>query len=396
MIIDTIISNPIFQGGALLGIMGSLYMPIKNATKTIYRVIKRQFLYTLYVTNNDEYFTFFETWLSSLPVSKKCKQCDFAKSKKSDYESADAFVKIVGPGIHFFRLPKTYCVLWKTKEISQMKMEQNTQYWLHCISLDSKIIEKILETINKLAYKNEGDIRVFNNGYDYWSNKSKVLSFNNEIKSIVLPKNISSLEKDFEWFKSNKTFFVKHNIPYKRSYLFEGPPGNGKSTYVKMFASKHNLDIYNLNIHSEVYGDLFDDIKHNICLIEDIDRSVDAKDDCSIGKLKLSTLLNVLDGVNTPDGVVFILTVNDITKLPKALYRPGRIDSIIHFGHPSYDQIKELYTNIFNESPKDILPTIENGSFSFYKGFFLENINSKNLILDKEVFNNYLERNKNG
>ena len=50
------------------------------------------------------------------------------------------------------------------------------------------------------------------------------------------------------------------------------------------------------------------------------------------GRLSLSGLLNILDGVASQEGRVLIMTTNHIEKLDKALIRPGRVDMSVRFG----------------------------------------------------------------
>jgi ATP-dependent 26S proteasome regulatory subunit len=55
---------------------------------------------------------------------------------------------------------------------------------------------------------------------------------------------------------------------------------------------------------------LFEDID---CLLDDINRKVDSKD--KEVKISLSCILNILDGIYTPNDVIFIITTNDLSKI---------------------------------------------------------------------------------
>jgi chaperone BCS1 len=61
----------------------------------------------------------------------------------------------------------------------------------------------------------------------------------------------------------------------------------------------------------------------------------------------LSGLLNVLDGLFAPTGVLFVMTTNDIGKLDGALLRPGRIDYRLYLGRASIQQKVDLYRRFF-------------------------------------------------
>lgn len=58
--------------------------------------------------------------------------------------------------------------------------------------------------------------------------------------------------------------------------------------------------------------------------------------------ISLSGLLNCLDGLLTPNEIVFIITTNYLNKMDQALIRKGRIDSIIHIGHMSKQNMIDM------------------------------------------------------
>ncbi len=61
----------------------------------------------------------------------------------------------------------------------------------------------------------------------------------------------------------------------------------------------------------------------------------------------MSGLLNVLDGFNAPEDVLFIMTTNKIETLDPALLRPGRIDYRLFLGEATEEQKIELYRRFF-------------------------------------------------
>jgi chaperone BCS1 len=74
----------------------------------------------------------------------------------------------------------------------------------------------------------------------------------------------------------------------------------------------------------------------------------------------LSGLLNVLDGLYAPTGVLFVMTTNHMEKLDQALLRPGRIDYRLYLGKASDRQKVELYRRFFpNSSEADGRDVVE-------------------------------------
>ena len=63
--------------------------------------------------------------------------------------------------------------------------------------------------------------------------------------------------------------------------------------------------------------------------------------------ISLSALLNALNGIASPEGLVVFLISNHSEKLDAALTRSGRIDRKIFFDLPSMEQIIALFTKIY-------------------------------------------------
>ncbi|PUU77938.1 BCS1 N terminal-domain-containing protein [Tuber borchii] len=110
-------------------------------------------------------------------------------------------------------------------------------------------------------------------------------------------------------------WYSDRGIPYRRGYLLHGPPGTGKSSLSFAAAGLLGLKIY------------------------DTSTEVDTR-------VSLSGLLNVIDGVASPEGRVLILTTNHPEKLDAALIRPGRVDMKIEFKLAGEEAIAGLFMRI--------------------------------------------------
>lgn len=184
-------------------------------------------------------------------------------------------------------------------------------------------------------------------------------------------------------------WYANRGIPYRRGYLFAGPPGTGKSSLAWAIAGIFGLDIYCISLvepslTEEDLGLMFTSLPRRcVVLLEDIDSaglikrqepsatSTDsekqdeaAKIGAEISKaistaqqnnkgskenqgISLSGLLNAIDGVASHEGRVLVMTSNFPDKLDDALIRPGRIDMRIDFTRATRMQIVELFTRMY-------------------------------------------------
>jgi chaperone BCS1 len=75
------------------------------------------------------------------------------------------------------------------------------------------------------------------------------------------------------------------------------------------------------------------------------------------GKVSLSALLNVIDGVGSHEGRILIMTTNHITCLDEALIRPGRVDKKVELGLADKKMTADLFCLVFKPMEGDIVPT---------------------------------------
>lgn len=166
---------------------------------------------------------------------------------------------------------------------------------------------------------------------------------------------------DVAAFIEAEPLYRKFDQPYHRGYLLYGPPGTGKTSIIKAVANHFNMDLYIANITStKMERNGFDTIisavkPYSILVIEDIDTLASAQDTSKKRRgtdesaEHLMSLLNGLDGLLTPRGVIVFLTTNFKEKLDPRLLRPGRVASHIEIGYMgSYalDQMFEYYYGV--------------------------------------------------
>ena len=174
----------------------------------------------------------------------------------------------------------------------------------------------------------------------------------------VLPRNFDSIVMSPEdklkiisgvtnW-KNSKSWYLKHQLPYKLGILLYGSPGTGKSSIAR--AVSHILGNCDIMTISPGEGGIMEAISTIITenletkvpvivLLEDIDmlfydtnREIDsdpiddrAKSSMSYRRMEEQRVLfQLLDGILSFDGMVVIATTNYYKRLDEGLIRPGR------------------------------------------------------------------------
>lgn len=159
------------------------------------------------------------------------------------------------------------------------------------------------------------------------------------------------LKRDICAFHSNYKWYTENNVSYRRGYLLYGPPGNGKSSCARVIGSQCEMDIYTLNFGSDKADDatlskMFDTAGCHVpslVLMEDIDRLFGRSRQTKTN-VTFQHLLNSLDGVGTPEGVVVIATANHPDEMDASIIkRPGRFHRIIGFNNPTAFERKAYF-----------------------------------------------------
>ena len=172
-------------------------------------------------------------------------------------------------------------------------------------------------------------------------------------------------------FVNDNEFYINNSRQRKETFLLYGPPGTGKTTLIRHLASKHNLPIilttmYSLGATLKAIG--VENIGKCIILIEDLafpkPKSSDEPDDApsaSAGQFqfRLSKFLNELDGVNPLNDVMVFITTNKIETYPQAVYRPGRVDHLIHFNYPSQETVMSAIDIPFGDERYKYLTSLD-------------------------------------
>lgn len=203
----------------------------------------------------------------------------------------------------------------------------------------------------------EADPRLYiANSWGHWG--SSEIPARSMDSVILKPGLADDLIGDLKKFLASEKRYVEAGIPWRRGYLLYGPPGTGKSSIIRGLSTELGLDLWYVPFGDVKAEDklhqLVNNVNKGILLLEDVDEftAAQARDGESGDAKKsvtTSSLLNILDGVTTPHGLIVVMTTNHKSKLDDALLRAGRVDRKVKIGLPDWDIVSRLWDQFFPE-----------------------------------------------
>lgn len=157
-------------------------------------------------------------------------------------------------------------------------------------------------------------------------------------------KEIGLILNDFNVFWNSKDKYNQYSLIHKRGILLYGKPGCGKSAIVTLICKKliNKMNGVIITINTNTNDDItmlstimpkFREIEKDkpiVVMMEDID--------AISNRSGVSELLNLLDGVNQLENIVYLATTNYPEQLEdRIINRPSRFDRRYEIGLPSYE-----------------------------------------------------------
>jgi ATPase family associated with various cellular activities (AAA) len=241
-----------------------------------------------------------------------------------------------------------------------------------CVILKRTCAPQFLQLIGKILKRREAShVYVFGSGHQ------RIAQFSWD--DLVLSEPVVNLiRRDFESFLARETWFRSRRLPFRRGYLFHGPPGNGKTSVIRAMLNSGKLDGHSVALFGDKTDDsylerMFDLAARNapsLIVLEDIDRAFSKLPSQSFRtKVSLPHLLNCLDGLGTREGVIVVATANDPSALdPAILRRPGRFDRVVAFPAPTSElrkrYLRRFMPHVTEEELQDSVHRSEGFSFA--------------------------------
>jgi len=187
-------------------------------------------------------------------------------------------------------------------------------------------------------------------------NKLRVKNCEHAFDSLILdPELLSDVRSDLDHFMLSRDEYQSIGIPWKRGYMFIGPPGTGKTKCLRLMAKYYGMTPVDSRSCMKNSGEIDFNVQSDhgkidrllypgksrpaMIILEDIDKFIAYQSDGrerDAGTVTLHDMLKALDGFFEVQDMLFVATTNYPNQMSEALInRPGRFDRIWKFPLPT-------------------------------------------------------------
>ncbi|HEY0770921.1 MAG TPA: AAA family ATPase [Sphingobacteriaceae bacterium] len=375
-----ITSNQFLSGGLILGALTSIVYSLRSIPMTIWNRIERKIRFDVTIEQTDDLYAYLQFWLNHYYADQlRNVKASFWRVRETDgdkvavsngsYEKKTALVENT---VCFNHYGDTF-IIWRYGRLIRISSAKDKMEHASNISAlfferynisglwAKKAIKQILDDAVKFSLeleKKRSQPLIRTNLYEGWETDRQTRM--REIDKIFIQEEQkNAIVNDIQNFITNKDFYRSRCIPYRRGYLFTGPPGTGKSSLASALANLFKRDLYVLNLKACASDNNFirnmSYVGHNsILLIEDIDSYFDGRKTESTDRVNFSTFINHLSGVSSKEDLILIVTTNHKEKLDHALLRSGRLDMHFEIGLPTSKEVNAYLSWFYSRSISEI------------------------------------------
>ncbi|EJW82782.1 mitochondrial chaperone BCS1 [Wuchereria bancrofti] len=363
-------SNPYFGAGAGLAGLGVCLSITRKLIVISNTIFRRRFLISLQISNEDPAYPWLLDYINR-NSARQTRQISVHTliSQAESGRTVTNFTYLPGHGMHYF----TYNYRWiqverqREKQVIQ-KGNYRTPFetvTLTTLGTDVRFLTNLLDKATSEALQHvETGLVVYRAAGPEWRRFGTPMR-KRPLKSVVLDEGIAnSIVNDFQEFGSSSKWYTERGIPYRRGYLFYGPPGSGKSSFIAALASYFGYSVCMLSLSERTLDD--DRLNHllntpppySVVVLEDVDAAFGSRDDAvqsskayeGLTRVTFSGLLNAIDGVASADERILFMTTNHVDRLDPALIRPGRVDVKQYFGYCTEAMFSEMFKHFYGDN----------------------------------------------
>lgn len=332
----------------------------------------RHFSYSITISEKDSLYGEVLDWLTSISPDEKHRALTVSSSRYShgDTVSSDDDTRKRVPllvrfnegtqktvEIEGYKVTVSVVVPESSDKDPMGKYEQSKVVFVMQSHRAQKAVLRALEEINDRRGKARKPVLRMVGTWNNWITRSDLPP--RTMESVSLPvEQKDRIREDLARFLDAEEQYNRLAIPWHRGFMFYGPPGTGKTSLVKALAHEFNLDLWyvslsDLKAEASLIGLLAEVGPRSLLLLEDIDtiKITHDRDNAQQGQISMSSLLNTLDGVATPHGLIAVMTTNRFDVLDEALTRAGRMDLIEHLDYPSINTLAQMYKHFYGKLP---------------------------------------------